>query len=100
MPKSKRKIIDDIKEYVGATGSPFAYWYIGVAERATDALFRTHGVNREGDLWIFKTARSSSVAHAVRDKFTNEFGMEGSHDAAAGDPTMVYAYRMAAHTEP
>jgi len=100
MPKTKKKIIDEIKEYVGATGSPFSYWYIGVADRATEALFRGHGVNQDGDLWIFRTATSAGVAHGVRDELTNEFGMEGSHEAVDGDPRMVYAYRMAAHTDP
>lgn len=100
MPKGKKKIVDEVKEYIVGTGSPFSYWYVGVAENARDALFDAHGVSKESDLWIYRTARSSKIAHQIRDQFTSALGAEGSKEAAPGDPKMVYAYRMAAHTDP
>jgi len=100
MPKGKKQIIEEIRDYIVGSGSPSSYWYIGVSERAGEALFEKHGVTKEGDLWIYRTARSAKIAHQVRDHFTSELGLEGSTAAAPGDPRIVYAYRMAAQTEP
>lgn len=100
MPKGKKKIVDEIGEYIFGSGSPPSYWYVGVAENARDALFSVHNVSKENDLWIYRTAKSSHVAHQARDLLTSEFETEGSTEASEGDSRMVFAYRMAAHTEP
>ena len=100
MPKNKKKIASEIGDYISASGIPPCSWYVGVAENARDALFRAHGVIKDDDLWIYRTAKSSHVAHQGRDRLIRKLKTEGLRDAVDGDPRMVYAYRMAAHTEP
>jgi len=100
MPKSKSRIVSEVREYIMESGSAPSYWYVGIAENARDALFRVHHVIKGEDLWIYRTARSSHVAHQARDVLISELGVEGSHEAVDGDPRMVYSYRTAAHTEP
>ena len=100
MPKSKKMIADEIRDYIDSSGTPPSSWYVGIAENARDALFRTHGVFKDGDLWIYRTGKSSHVAHQARDVLSRKLETQGSRDAIDGDPRMVYAYRMAAHTDP
>ena len=100
MPKGKNRIVKEIREYIMGSGSAPAYWYVGVAEDAREALFRTHNVLKDEDLWIYRTAKSSHVSHQARDRLTSDLETAGSTDAVDGDPRMVYAYRMGAHTEP
>lgn len=100
MPKSRKPIIREIQTYIDGVEGMYGDWFVGVADSAREALFDRHGVLEEGDLWIYRTATTSRVAHAVRDFFTAELGADGSNEARDGEPTMVYAYRKSEHTDP
>jgi hypothetical protein len=100
MPKTRKPIVREIQRYMDGIEGLYEDWYVGIAEDARDALFGDHRVDKEGDLWIYRTATSSRVAHGIRDFFTTELGADGVADAVDGDPRMVYAYRKAGHTEP
>ncbi len=100
MPKTRKPIIREIQRYIDGIEGLYEDWYVGITENARDALFVEHRVKKEGDLWIYRTATTSRVAHGIRDFFTAELGADGAIDAADGDPKIVYAYRKSEHTEP
>lgn len=100
MPKARKPIVREIQRYIDGVEGLYEDWFVGIAADAKDALFVRHRVLEEGDLWIYRTASTSRVAHSVRDFFTAELGTDGSKEARDGDPRMVYAYRKSEHTEP
>ena len=100
MPKPKKQIVEEITQYIARKGGAYADWYIDVTDRASDALSRGHGLGEESDVWIYRTAASARVAHAVRDFFTGELGTDGGTEARAATHKKVYAYRKAPHTDP
>ena len=100
MPKRKKKIIDEISEYIACKGGAHSGWYVDVTDRASEALSRQHGLGDPDDVWIYRTATSARVAHAVRDFFTGELGTDGGREARPSTHKKVYAYRKAPHTDP
>jgi hypothetical protein len=100
VPKSKKQIISEISEYIERKGGAESDWYVDVADRANEALSRVHGLGDPDDVWIYRTATSARVAHAVRDFFTGEFGTDGGREARPATHRKVYAYRKRPHTDP
>ena len=92
MPKARKQIISEIRQYMDGAPGTYSDWYVGVAENARQALFREHDVDKETDLWIYRTARSVRVAHAIRDFLRSTLGTQGSTEAGDADAKMVYAY--------
>jgi hypothetical protein len=100
MPKAKRQIVDEISQYIARKGGAHSDWYVDVTDRASDALSLRHGLGDPDDVWIYRTATSARVAHAVRDFFTGEFGADGGTEARPSTHKKVYAYRKRSHTAP
>jgi hypothetical protein len=100
VPKSRKQIVDEIGQYIVRKGGDRSDWYVDVTDRASDALSRRHGLGEPSDVWIYRTATSARVAHAVRDHFTGELGTDGGTEARPATHKKVYAYRKAPHTDP
>ena len=100
MPKRKKQIVDEISEYIERKSGAHSDWYVDVTDRASDALSHQHGLGDQDDVWIYRTATSASVAHAVRDFFTGELGTDGGSEARPATHRKVYAYRKRPHTDP
>jgi hypothetical protein len=100
VPKPKKQIVNEITEYIERKGGAASEWYIDVTDRASDALSQRHGLGDPDDVWIYRTATSARVAHAVRDFFTGELGTDGGTEARPATHRKVYAYRKRPHTDP
>jgi len=100
MAQSKQEIINDINAYIQKCGEGYRAWYVGISNDARDRLFKSHNVNENGDLWIYRQASSAQVAREIEDYFVNSLGADGG--TGGGDVTAdkVYAYKKAAHTNP
>ncbi len=99
MPKSKQKIIDDIKSYMQEHGGDYSDWYVGISKDTNDRLFNGHGVREKG-VWIYRTAESSQTARDIEDYFVNTLGTDGGTGGGDETSNMVYAYKKAIHTNP
>jgi len=93
------QIIADFAKYVRACSGMFSYWYVGITNDVDRRMFGEHGVNKETDSWIYRTAQSSLAARQVEQYFINS-GMNGGSGGGDNTAKIVYAYRMSRNTNP
>lgn len=95
----KQQIIQEMKAYISSHGGTYKEWYVGIASDPRQCLLNDHGVNENGDSWIYRTAVSSDKAREVEEYFL-DLGCDG--DMGGGDSTTkaVYAYKKNPHTNP
>ena len=101
MAKSKEVIIQEIMDHMNNScpkGTPYKKLYIGIAADATDRLFKDHSVDREKDIWIYRTASSDSVAREIEKHFIN-LGFDGGPGGGDDDTKMVYCFLQNSHTK-
>ena len=89
--------MDHMNKYC-PNGTPFKKLYIGIASDAEDRLFNDHSVNRETDIWIYRTASSDSVAREIEKHFI-DLGFDGGPGGGDDDTKMVYCFLQNSHTK-
>ncbi len=96
---STQQIIDEVKTYIADCGGSYNVWYVGITSDINQRLFVDHGVNKEGDKGIYRTADSAENARSAEDLLHN-LGCDG--DSGGGDYTsrIVYCYKKNSHTNP
>lgn len=86
------QLISDITAYMQKAGGAPAGWYVGIAN-STDRLFNGHGINRQSDLWIYRTASTAALAREIEVAF-HEWGCKGGPGGGSYDTRIVYAYKI------
>lgn len=100
MAQSKETIIKEIYNHMNngcPQGTPFKKLYIGIAADATDRLFKDHSVDREKDIWIYRTANSDTVAREI-EKYFLDLGFDGGSGGGDDNSKMVYCFLQNSHT--
>lgn len=101
MAQSKDVIIKEIMDHMNNScpnNTPFKKLYIGIAADARDRLFKDHAVDREKDIWIYRTASSDDVAREI-EKFFLDKGFDGGPGGGDKNSKMVYCFLQNAHTK-
>ena len=99
MAKEKQEIITDIKAHVKDRGGSYSAWYVGITEDAKRRVFDEHGVEEGKDLYIWRTAVSSTVAREIEEYFL-DLGCDGGTGGGDADAEIVYAYKKSSRTDP
>lgn len=100
MAQRKETIIQEIMDHMNnccPNNTPYKKLYIGIAADATDRLFKGHSVDREKDVWIYRTASSGNVAREI-EKYFLDLGFDGGPGGGDEDSKMVYCFLQNAHT--
>ena len=100
MIQNKESVIKDIYEHMISccpNGTPYKKMYIGITADATDRLFKEHSVDREKDVWIFRTASSDVVAREIEQHFI-DLGFDGGTGGGDEKSKMVYCFLQNNHT--
>ncbi len=92
----EKSTVSKIKTHIQKRGGVFKSWFVGTGTHARRELHR-HGVKRKGNCWILVRARSASMAEDIRSHLAETFGLL-TQNGPPGD--YVYAYKMAANTNP
>ncbi len=105
MAKSEGQIKREIKDYIDERRSPYPSlrtrsWYVGISEDPEGRLFNDHGVDKESDPWIYRTAKTSAAARRIERYFVETLGTDGGPGGGDLDTRAVYAYKKQAHTDP
>ncbi len=101
MAQSKDTIISEIMDHMNKycpNGTPFKSLYIGIASDAKDRLFNGHAVNKETDVWIYRTASSDSVAREIEKYFIDK-GFDGGPGGGDKNTNQVYCFLQNSHTK-
>jgi len=96
---SPHQAAQDIEQYIDQRSGPYSAWYCGVATDPEARLFTDHGVNKQGDAWIFRGCANDTEARQVEDYFLKK-GCKGAPGGGDRNSRFVYAYRMNSHTRP
>ena len=99
MANSKQEIINEIAAHIADLGGSYSEWYVGITENAKRRIFEEHGVEKDKDKYIWRTASSSSVARAI-EKYFLDLGCDGGGGGGEYDAVIVYAYKKSARTDP
>lgn len=99
MASSKQQIINEIAAHIADRGGSYSDWYVGITENAKRRVFEEHGVEKDKDKYIWRTANSSSVARDVEKHFLN-LGCDGGGGGGDDDAVIVYAYKKSVRTDP
>ncbi|HQU07586.1 MAG: hypothetical protein B7X04_01405 [Parcubacteria group bacterium 21-54-25] len=101
MPASISEIIANFVAFINEHGGAGDSWYVGIASDPRDRLVRTHGVQEDVDIWLFRGAPTVTAARGVLYYFVNEFGVDGGHpDDGTDEGPFVYLYKKAVTTRP
>ena len=93
----KTQIIKEIAAHVRSRGGSYSSWYVGVASKPRERLFRDHNVSEKNGLWIFRTCASSAEARAIERNFLGK-GMQGGGGGGDHSTTVVTAYKITSST--
>ncbi len=94
----ENSVISDLVRYIRQTNTPFAQWYVGIAEDPQARLFEEHRVNREMDYWIFKECYSADAARRVEQYFITNYHADGGVGGGSNASRFVYAYKKESYT--
>lgn len=95
---TKQQITLEIKAYIDAQHTVYSNWYVGITNDAEKRLFSEHGVDKDKDYWIFRTADSNADARSIEDYFINQLRTDGGSGGGDYSSTKVYAYLKNSHT--
>ena len=91
---SKEQIIKGITDYLFVKNN-IEKWnevYVGIAKDPEKRLFNEHKVKKQGGIWIYCPANSSTCAREV-EKTLLDKGADGGPGGGDDDTTCVYAYK-------
>jgi siroheme synthase (precorrin-2 oxidase/ferrochelatase) len=91
MPKTAKRVQDEIVAYIKKHGGVYADWNAGIASNARARLFRNQKVSKKGAWWIYRTCSSYRVARGVEDAL-HKLGCDGSSGGGDSSTIKVYAY--------
>jgi len=97
MANTKQEIINDFSNYF--KGITYSSCYIGITSDINNRLFGDHGVSRENDHWIYRTASSNTIAREIEKHFLDA-GMDGGTGGGDKTSNIVYAYQKTRSTNP
>ena len=99
MGMSKEQIIKEITDYlfVKCNIKKWNEVYVGIAKDPEKRLFNEHKVKRQGGIWIYCPANSSTCAREVEKTLTAQ-GADGGPGGGDDDTTYVYAYKKTTDT--
>jgi len=98
--KSAVEIVNEIVKYMQQGGTSAREWYVGITNDAKRRLFGEHGVQEQGDPWIFRTALNDAQARIAEDHLINRVGTDGGPGGGGSDCKIVYAYPKQSWTTP
>ena len=94
MGMSKDQIIKAITDYIFVK-CDIKKWnevYVGIAKDPEKRLFNEHKVKKQGVIWIYCPANSSTCAREVEKTLIAQ-GADGGPGGGDDDTTSVYAYK-------
>lgn len=98
---SVQQIKFDILAYVKEFGSDFRGWYVGITDDPQKALFQTHGLDRDKDIWLYKQAVSFAACRTVQKYYVEQRNMDGRLQCeGTADTDCVYLYRKSERSTP
>ena len=98
---SVQQIKFDIMAYIKEFGSEFGDWYVGIAEDPKSALFETHKVDPDKDIWLYKQALTFSACRTVQKYFLDSLDTDGEHITSGSESTdCVYLFKKSMRTVP
>lgn len=98
---SVQQIKFEILAYVKEFSTEWGDWYIGVTDDPQTALFETHGLDREKDIWLYKQAVSFAACRNVQKYFIETQQMDGELVNDGDDDTdCVYLYKKSERSTP
>ena len=101
MIASVQQIKYELMAFIKELGGGFGEFVIGIADDPRQAMRREHGVDLEGDPWIYKQALSHAAARTVQDYFVEKLKVNGVRPASdSEDVDCVYLYRKGVETCP
>ncbi len=80
-------------------GKDYSSWYVGIAQNASDRLFKDHNVNKEKGSWIYRKAESRAIAERIEKYFIDKHGTQGHPGGGSDETTFVYAYKIEDYTK-
>ncbi|MCF7844777.1 MAG: hypothetical protein K9M03_03045 [Kiritimatiellales bacterium] len=92
-------IIQDIENHRQINGGTRTLWYAGIASSPKERLFNDHGVARNQDAWIYRSAGSSTAARLI-EKALLDSGYDGGDGGGDSNTQYVYAYKKSLRTNP
>lgn len=97
----KETIISEISDYLLSScpkGTTCNQIYVGIAADAEDRLFNGHAVDKENDVWIYRTASSDNVAREIEKHFL-DLGFDGGPGGGDENTKKVYCFLKNSHTK-
>ena len=99
MSHAASEIISEIGAHIRKRGGVGHQWYVGIAADARDRLFSDHQVQKEGGVWIYRTANTHWDARQAEDHLVKQFGTCGGPSGGGAATRSVYAYKITAYTK-
>lgn len=98
---SVQQIKFDVLAYVKEFSIHWTDWYIGVTDDPQVALFGTHGLDRDLDIWLYKQAVSFAACRNVQKYYLETHKMDGELVSnGTADTDCVYLYKKSARSTP
>ncbi len=100
MTYSVQQIKFELVSYVKEFGGDFTQWHVGAARDARKALFETHGVDPERDIWLWKPALTGAAAALVVAWMRDRQNARTAAGDAGGDCVFMFRKGVAASAPP
>lgn len=97
MAKDEKEMIEMIVKYSAHKGGPKSEWYIGAAKDPKKELFKSHGVIKEKDFWVYDYCVDTQELGRAMDKLLM-MGYDGEAPKNY-DGVGFYVYQKRQHTK-
>jgi hypothetical protein len=97
MAKDEKEILEMITKYNAHKGGAKGEWYVGAGKDPKKDLFKTHGVIKEKDFWVYDFAVDAQELGRAMDKLLM-MGYDGEAPKAY-DGLGFYVYQKRQHTK-
>ncbi len=98
---SVQQIKYEILAYMKEFGGDFHDWYVGIASDPKDTMFKTHSVDEEDDIWLYKQALTFAACKTVQTYFLETLKTDGKAILDGNEDTdCVYLYKKSDRTSP
>ena len=96
---TQEEIKTEIRQFIEEKGGRILDWYVGISSAPEERLFQEHGLIKNNDDWIYRTAESQDEAKRIGKYFAVMIRTDGAGYGELNAST-VYAYRKKPHTKP
>ena len=89
MAKYEKQLREEFLKFIADHSPRYGNWYVGVAKKAEDALYKKHKVDKKQDLWLWDIATDNREAKMLEEHLLM-MGVDG--DAINSDPKAIQVY--------